>query len=60
MLNGKSDSKYPFEFIGEGEHERPYSKMKKPTLYSYVGIWENQLDSDSVWIEPIFRFKILF
>lgn len=31
MLNGKSDSKYPFEFIGEGDCEMPYSKMKKPT-----------------------------
>lgn len=43
MLNGKSDSKYPLEFIGEGEHEMPYSKMKKPTLYSNVGIWEINL-----------------
>jgi choline dehydrogenase-like flavoprotein len=52
--------KYPFEFMTEEDHEMLYSKMKKPTLQSMVGVWEGQLVSDSTWSDIVFRFKYYF
>ena len=60
ILTFSMSRKYPFEFMTEEDHEMLYSKMKKPTLQSMVGIWEGQLVSDSTWSEPVFRFKYYF
>jgi hypothetical protein len=60
MLTFSMSRKYPFEFMTEEDHEVLYSKMKKPTLQSMVGIWQGQLVSDSTWSDPVFRFKYHF
>ncbi|HEY7080812.1 MAG TPA: GMC family oxidoreductase [Nitrososphaeraceae archaeon] len=60
MLTFSMSRKYPFEFMTEEDHEVLYSKMKKPTLQSMVGIWEGRLVSDSTWSDPVFRFKYYF
>lgn len=60
MMTFSMSRKYPFEFMDEEDHEMLYSKMKKPTLDSMVGIWEGQLVSDSAWTEPVFRFRYYF
>lgn len=60
ILTFSMSRKYPFEFMTEEDHEMLYSKMKKPTLQSMVGIWEGQLLSDSTWSDPVFRFKYYF
>lgn len=57
LLTFSMSRKYPFEFMTEEDHEMLYSKMKKPTLGSMVGIWEGQLVSDSAWSPPVFRFR---
>jgi hypothetical protein len=60
ILTFSMSRKYPFEFMTEEDHEVLYSKMKKPTLQSMVGIWQGRLVSDSKWSEPVFRFKYYF
>jgi len=60
MLTFSMSRKYPFEFMDEEDHEMLYSKMKKPTLDTMVGVWEGQLVSDSAWTEPVFRFRYYF
>jgi hypothetical protein len=60
MLTFSMSRKYPFEFMDEEDHEMLYSKMKKPTLESMVGIWEGQLVSDSSWSNSVFRFRYYF
>ena len=60
MLTFSMSRKYPFEFMTEEDHEVLYSKMKKPSLQSMVGIWEGRLVSDSTWSDPVFRFKYYF
>lgn len=57
MLTFSMSRKYPFEFMTELDHEMLYSKMKKPSLDSMVGIWEGYLVSDSAWSTPVFRFR---
>jgi choline dehydrogenase-like flavoprotein len=52
--------KYPFEFMTEEDHEMLYRKVKKPSLYTMVGVWEGQLISDSTWTAPVFRFRYYF
>ena len=60
MLTFSMSRKYPFEFMTEEDHQMLYSKMKKPTFDSMVGIWEGQLISDSGWTDPVFRFQYYF
>jgi len=60
MLTFSMSRKYPFEFMTEEDHEVLYSRMKKPTLQSMVGIWQGRLVSDSTWSDPVFRFKYYF
>ena len=60
MLTFSMSRKYPFEYMTEEDHEVLYSKMKKPTLESMVGIWQGRLVSDSTWSDPVFRFKYYF
>ena len=52
--------KYPFEFMTEEDHDMLYSKMDKPKLNEMEGIWEGQLISDSMWTNPVFRFRYYF
>jgi choline dehydrogenase-like flavoprotein len=60
ILTFSMSRKYPFEFMTEEDHEYLYSKMKKPTLESMVGIWSGRLVSDSMWSDPVFRFRYYF
>lgn len=60
LLTFSMSRKYPFEFMTEADHEMLYSKMKKPTFDSMIGIWKGQLVSDSVWSTPVFQFRYYF
>ena len=44
----------------EQDHEFLYSKSKKPTLESMLGIWTGRLVSDSGWSDTVFRFRYHF
>jgi hypothetical protein len=59
MLAFSMSRKYPFEFMTEEDHEVLYSKMKKPTLRSMVGIWEGRLVSDSTGVIPYLDLNII-
>lgn len=60
MLTFSMSRKYPFEFMTEQDHEMLYSKMKKPSMDSMVGIWEGYLISDFSWSPPVFKFRYYF
>lgn len=60
ILTFSMSRKYPFEFMTEEDHEYLYSKSKKPSLESMVGIWTGRLVSDSGWSDPVFRFRYYF
>jgi choline dehydrogenase-like flavoprotein len=60
ILRFSMSREYPFEFMTQEDHEMLYSKMKKPSLDTIVGIWEGQLVSDSTWTDPVFRFRYYF
>lgn len=60
MLTFSMARKYPFEFMTEEDHEMLYMRTKKPRLETLEGIWEGQLVSDSMWTQPVFRFKYYF
>ena len=60
ILTFSMSRRYPFEFMTEQEHEFLYSKSKKPTLDSMVGIWTGKLVSDSGWSDTVFRFRYHF
>jgi choline dehydrogenase-like flavoprotein len=60
MLTFSMARKYPFEFMSEEDHEMLYMRTKKPRRETLEGIWEGQLVSDSMWTQPVFRFKYYF
>jgi choline dehydrogenase-like flavoprotein len=60
IIEFSMSKKYPLEYMTQEDHEILYSKMKKPSLGSIVGIWEGQLVSDSTWTDPVFRFHYYF
>jgi choline dehydrogenase-like flavoprotein len=60
MLTFSMSRNYPFEFMTVEDHEMLYRKTKKPTLQSMVGIWEGRLVSDSIWSDPVFKFRYYF
>jgi choline dehydrogenase-like flavoprotein len=60
ILTFSMSRKYPFEFMSEEDHEFLYSKMKKPSLDSMVGVWKGRLVSDSMWSDPVFWFRYYF
>ncbi len=60
ILTFSMSRKYPFEFMTEEDHELLYSKMKKPSLESMVGIWTGRLISDSMWSDTVFWFRYYF
>jgi choline dehydrogenase-like flavoprotein len=60
ILTFSMSRRYPLEYMTEEDHEMLYSKMKKPSMESMIGIWEGQLVSDSTWTDPVFRFRIYF
>src|SRR2546425_158343 len=60
MLTFCMSRKYPLEFMTELDHEMLYSKMKKPSMASMMGIWEGYLVSDSTWSPQVFRFRYYY
>jgi hypothetical protein len=60
ILTFSMSRNYPFDFMTEQDHEYLYSKVKKPSLQSMVGVWTGRLVSDSGWSEPVFRFRYYF
>ena len=60
ILTFSMSRKYPFEFMTEEDHAYLYSKVKKPSLQSMVGIWTGRLVSDSGWSDNVFRFRYYF
>ena len=57
ILTFSMSRKYPFEFMTEIDHEMLYSKSRKPSLDSMVGVWDGYLVSDSGWTPPVFKFR---
>ena len=60
MLSFSMSRKYPLEFMDEEDHSTLFSKMKKPSFDSMLGIWEGRLVSDSAWSPPVFRFRFYY
>ena len=47
ILTFSMSRRYSLEYMTEEDHEMLYSKMKKPSMESMIGVWEGQLVSDS-------------
>lgn len=60
MLTFSMSRKYPLEFMDEEDHSLLYSKSRKPSFDSMVGVWEGQLISDSKWSPTVFRFRFYY